>query len=159
MRKMQGLLTVTALLLLLFGTSCGDVTPVAGTITFVPASVNVQTSTLALGTQLFTVSVADSTNLPIQGIKIRLFMLLHNHLPFANAPGVVAFLDESGNPLTIAAPDGSSAQGTSYEATTDENGNITFTIQYPQGAAYNLEVRGIGVRSTGTATITLTTGA
>lgn len=146
-----------ASLALFSATSCGEITSEAGIMNFTPATVDVSTASTGTGKQTLLLNVkGGGANLPLQGIPIRLFMVLHGRLPFSGASGVVSFLDADGNPLDIPAPDGSSDQGTVQTIKTDENGNISFAIQYPFGGDYEINITALGVRTSAEATVNVT---
>lgn len=139
--------------------SCGDITSTPGQMTFSPETLSIKSSNTNISKQNILLNVLGNNATPIQGTEVRLHMLLHNHVPFNNAAGVVAFLDADGNPEVITSPNNSTVQGTVLSKKSDDHGNISFSIQFPLGADYAFEVVAFGARTTAKLTVSVATNA
>ncbi len=151
------MLQLVLLSLLFLVPSCGDNIPgTAGSITFTPSGVDLETSTIGVSRQKVTFNIADSDGNPIQDIEYRIMTYLHDKLPQAGAAGVIAFTDENGNPLNIASPDSSSDQNNVIEGTTNNLGNGEFFYQFPTGGNdYEFSIFVLAARAIGTFTQTV----
>jgi hypothetical protein len=159
MEKIKHILLTIALIVLAFSTGCDEVTKETGTIIFVPESVTIKSSQTSNTTQNVILNVKNSAGNPIQGLEVIIYMLMHNHRPFANAGGVVSFLDENSNPLVVTSPNNSSVQGTTISKKTNANGNVEFSVEFPLGGTYGFEIIAFSARTSATLKIDVSTGA